>query len=781
MDDLRALIAGDQPVAPSAPVKSAPNKVKDPTAQEMYGVKDLQDSLTQIQSTLPDLVPGSPSHKRALADIQSIQSELQRHTAAAPQTTQQAASGDPLRDMIAGTPPVDTSVVGAATPQGHLTPQQIEAQVKQPQPFLGRMKPTGPNPVAEALTTMATGLGSTLLGGGLGIVSNITSPQFGTPEGQKNAEDIVRQTQAGLTYQPKTPQGQSYIQKLQDAFEASKLPPIIPEAAGFAPLAGPATSRFKLESNNMAGRIKTATNDLIGQATTVANDLSGKARTVASDLIGQATSPYKTAKPGPVDMAAMQQQFASKQPTLASAETNLGSVGAAAANPADVIKTNINAALTNASPELNQLVQSKDPASINLPALETKALEEKHGINLTTSQRLGDTQGYAREWNRRGETTELSNHFEQQPKQVADAFDALKEQHAPDINPLADASELGQHEINALADKDEIRQSGISNAYKQLVDANGGQFPIDIQTLSKNVDDALSQNLKKNHLSSAIASDLQDFYKDPTFEKYEALRTNTATEMRSNSNGNARGAAYIVRQELEKLPVFGEENAEFDPHAAQLKQLADNARSLVTERSNVIKYNPAYRKAIGEAADINSAVSEGESLNAAKFHNQFVSNATPEAIRRMKAEIAPDDIAHQAITFGELNRAKNAAISAKNDLTPASLATFLQKNKSSLNQSLTPEAMQGVSEIGSLASKIGQPKTGVFNYSNTYSSMLGDMTKQGLTSAAEAKLAASTGGASIPVVSLVRQFAQKRSKDAFAKQAIDPFGGITKD
>jgi hypothetical protein len=744
MDDLRALIAGDQPAVTAG---NQPYKI--PTQVQKSRDVDVGEILqSELAKAKARLTQGDAT---AQGDIDSISRELSRikispTTSIAPKSSQ--VSSDPLRDLISGsvasTP--NLSYPGAITPEDHLTPQQIEANVKPVQPaspFLGRMKPTGPNPVTEALTTMATGIGSTLLGGGLGIVSNVTSPQFGTPEGQRNAENIVRQTQAALTYQPKTEQGKNYIQQLQSAFEASKLPPIIPEAAGFAPLANPA----------------------ISEATSTAGNLVNKVKNVGDNLVGQA----------------IQQQFANKKVAAAPVQAGLGSAGAAAASPANVVKTNINATLTNASPELNQFVQSKAPESINLPALETKALEEKHNIHLITSQRLDDTQGYAEAWNRRGETSTLGSHFEQQPKQVADAFDVLKEKHTPDINPMADASELGQYEINGLAAKDAERQSGISNAYKNLVDANGGKFPIDIQTLDKNINNSLSQNLKTNHLSSSIASDLKDFYKDPTFEKYEALRTNLATEMRSNSNGNARGAAYIVRQELENLPIFGEENAAFNPQAAQLKKLADNARSLVTERSNVIKYNPAYRKAIGEAADMNSAVSEGESLNAAKFHNQFVSNATPEAIRRMKAEIAPDDIAHQAITFGELNRAKNAAISAKNDLTPATLATFLQKNKSSLNQSLTPEAMQGVSEIGLLASKIGQPKTGVFSHSNTYSAMLGGLAKEGLTSAAEAKLALSTGGASIPVVSMVRQFAQKHGKEAFAKQEINPFGGITKD
>jgi hypothetical protein len=141
--------------APAAPVAA---KVKNPSAQEMYGVKDLQDSLTQVQSTLPDLVPGSPSHKRALADIQSIQSELQRH--ATVQTAPQAApKSGTLSDFLDAPASPDTSASGSITPQGHLTPQQMEAAVKPAQPGVVaqafqralQLKQRAPGEIASAL------------------------------------------------------------------------------------------------------------------------------------------------------------------------------------------------------------------------------------------------------------------------------------------------------------------------------------------------------------------------------------------------------------------------------------------------------------------------------------------------------------------------------------------------------------------------------------------------------------------------------------------------------
>jgi hypothetical protein len=73
------------------------------------------------------------------------------------------------------------------------------------------------------------------------------------------------------------------------------------------------------------------------------------------------------------------------------------------------------------------------------------------------------------------------------------------------------------------------------------------------------------------------------------------------------------------------------------------------------------------------------------------------------------------------------------------------------------------------------------PKTGTFNYSNSFSSMLGELAKQGLETGIESKLAAMTGGVSIPAVSLGKQWMGKLNKEGFAREAINPYGGLTQD
>jgi hypothetical protein len=592
--------------------------------------------------------------------------------------------------------------------------------------------------IGEAGAALLSGAVAAPLGAATGVVSALRSGKFGTQEGIKAGQEQAANLQQQLTYQPRSEGAKSIVESI------SKIPEKLtgstmgvgplPETYGFAPLAAPAAEQAVAKAAAAPTQMRQQFQNLKAQAPTVR---------------------VEKVQPG------------------------MQSGGAAAAVPENVLRGNIDAAIANASPELQSHVSALPPQKVNIPALETRALEEKHGVNLLTSQRTGDLQGYTEAWNQRAKNG-LIGDFEQQPKQLAQAFEQSKQRHAPDIPSTADASELGQIMIDSLAAKDQIRQDAIRGAYKALEEANGGQFPIDVQTLDTNIKSNLAAKLKTSHLSTAIASDLKDFYANPTFEAYEALRTNLSNEMRSSANGNARAAAYIVRQELENLPIFGENGG--SPQARQLKALADQARSLHKERQDILKSNPAYRAAVREAGTLEEAAAQGESLNADKFHKKFVASASPEAIRRMKAEIGSDSVANQAIAFAELERAKRAITNANESRVKAdTFADFIRNNKSVLREALPPEAMQDVMEIGLLNSKIGKPEAGTFNYSNTYASMIGDLAKQGLLGLGEAKLAGATGGASIPAVGGLKMMFEKMNKDAFANSQRNPFGGLTKD
>lgn len=499
----------------------------------------------------------------------------------------------------------------------------------------------------------------------------------------------------------------------------------------------------------------------------------------AVSAVGEAVAPTvaKVAeKFTPIEVTMAQRALGMGKPDEARA---MGSVGAAGVEPPAMRQANIEAALVDASPDTNRFVLSQDQANINLPALQVKALEDKHGIQLTLGQRTGDTGRYAKEWNARGgEGNPLGDAFKDQPVQIASAIDRARINRAPDINDV-ESSALGQVQINGLAAKDQLRREAISAAYKDLTDQNGGTFPIDTGKLKENIASSLdADNAVPYFEGSKLEKAVERFYQDPSFQRFEALRTQAAKILRSNADGNEKMAAWIVRNELEKMPVFGEGTG--TPQAIKLKGLADKARSLVVERSEVIKNNPAYRAAINEAEDAKSASAQGESLRADKFHQKFVAGAGPEAVRRLKAELLPDDPAHQALIAAEFERAKNKLVKAgENRVQSQMFADFLQKNGPLLRETMGPEAFNDLFEIGILSGKIAKPEAGVFNYSNSYSALAADLAKQGLLQAGEAKLAMSTGGASIPVAGGARALAERMSKNKFASETLNPLGGLT--
>jgi len=88
----------------------------------------------------------------------------------------------------------------------------------------------------ETALTLGTGAVAAPIGGAYGVYKNVTSPYFGTQEGINLANQEAGKVMESMTYQPRGQQGQQNVQALAELFRDSKLPPILPEVAGFAPL-----------------------------------------------------------------------------------------------------------------------------------------------------------------------------------------------------------------------------------------------------------------------------------------------------------------------------------------------------------------------------------------------------------------------------------------------------------------------------------------------------------------------------------------------------------------
>jgi hypothetical protein len=497
----------------------------------------LQDEMTKAQQRLKS---GDP---RAQQDIESLTREMGGKVQPVQQTQQtQQASGQTLADLWESTP-----ASTATTKQ-----EQKKSELPMAAQFYNKLL-EGKQALGEKIVG-AGEAGLTALSGGIaapvsalgGVVGTLASGKYGTQEGIQAGQDMARRLQEGGTYQPRTQQGQQYVQDLQKAFEASKLPPVgVPEAMGFAPLANPAVQQAR-----------------------------GTMQQYASEI--RPTAPQQ-----------MQQQFQAKG--------GLQSAGAAATTD----QAAVNAILAKVSPELQNEIRATPINQLNMAALERHAEADTLPVpvRLTRGQATQDINLLSDEMNMRGKNPELANRFNEQNGKLIENMNAIRDKAAPDVygtNHIENAETV----INAYKALDDTRTADISAKYKALKDAAGGDFPIDGKQFATNAEKMLGKDLKTDFLPPAIAKQL-DRYKNGetmTFENFEAMRTNLAAEMRKaerSGDGNAKTASSIVRTALEELPLTGEAEA--------LKPLANEARSAAKARFDMLKKDPAYDAAVNDA------------------------------------------------------------------------------------------------------------------------------------------------------------------------------------
>jgi hypothetical protein len=273
-----------------------------------------------------------------------------------------------------------------------------------------------------------------------------------------------------------------------------------------------------------------------------------------------------------------------------------GSVGAAAVtDPAA-----IDAAIAQASPQLQARLRSIPRNQINLPALQRHLEAESLGLGsdfLTEGQATGNVGALSFEMNERGKYPALAERFNQQDPKLKKAMQ--------DIHDRATQNEVGgsmyDHGVRQISEYqaiDNARNLDIREKYQALKDAAGGSFPIDAPQFVQNAKGLLNENLKTEFLPATIEKQINAFEagEPMTFQKFEALRTNLASEIRKAEragDGNAKYALSLVRQALEDLPLLQE--------AQGLKSIADQARSAAKERFDALRADSAYDAAVNGA------------------------------------------------------------------------------------------------------------------------------------------------------------------------------------
>lgn len=454
-------------------------------------------------------------------------------------------------------------------------------------------------------------------------------------------------------------------------------------------------------------------------------------------------------------------------------EKGMPNVGAAMTPDAATVK----ATLSLASPDIQQLYGNLPHTKINVEALNRHTIADKFGINLTKGQATQDPALMGREWNLRGTSPELMARLNERNPKLYEGLNNIRDRAAPDIYDF-DIRSLGQNVIDDILAKDKIRTTNIANAYKRLEDANGGQFPIDAVKLGQNINTELGKKLKTAYYEEDLRNikrDIDRFVnnKTMTFEDFENLRTNLAEEMRSNKNGNVRAAAGIIRNELEKLPM--------PENLKGIKPLADEARRLVVERSNVLKTNPAYRAAVKDTRDLTELSQGLEHVGSDKFIDKFITGNTDTAsranIKRLINEVGADSKAAQSIRAGTIEKLRNgsAQLRPEDVFREKGYRNFLDKNLGSKADSIwDADTIRDLRELGDLASwteHVGGTKTA--NASNTATAIMQEFGVPAIRGVARAK----TQG-----LSDIAEFALGGIKKKFeVKDILKRGAGIEKD
>ena len=456
------------------------------------------------------------------------------------------------------------------------------------------------------------------------------------------------------------------------------------------------------------------------------------------------------------------QDIKSKLPTVTIVkEPTAGgqSVGAAATPDATMVKQ----ALSVATPELQQALKNIPADQIHAPTFQRHIEADTLPIpvRLTEGQATGDVVKLSQEQNRRGKDPQLAERFNQQNKDLVDNVQEIRNLAAPDVYGTK-TIENSQGIIDAYKEMDAARNDKISQAYKKLEDANGGQFPVDGQAIATKADALLAKKLKTEFLPSSIKNQLERFKngEQMTFEQYEALRTNLAAEIRKaekSADGNAKTALGLVRQAAEELPL--QANA-----AKNLKGMADEARTLARERFEMLKKDPAYNAAVNDI------------VPADNFIQKFVINGVNKNVQTMVNHLGKDSPARQHMAAGTINWLGDKAgiYGEQSNFSQAGYNKALKQLDAVKNtqEIFDPATATNLRTLGNVAGYTQfQPRGSFVNNSNTLVGSLAEKGKQALATGVE-----KGGNMLVPNLQLgttVMEMRARRAAEAQTKKALE--------
>jgi len=395
-----------------------------------------------------------------------------------------------------------------------------------------------------------------------------------------------------------------------------------------------------------------------------------------------------------------------------------GSAGAAGVSNKSVLQAAIDIASPELKKDLTERFAKGDVALLNEKALNNvlEADQLPIPVRLTEGQATENPSLISRERNERGFKEQFVQRFNEQNKLLSENATAIKEKVSPNIHTtdyVADAQEL----IDAISKKKQSNVKATQDAYKELEKASNGKFPIDGKTFAENAINILNKEDRFDYLPSTIQKKLNDYAtgtKEMNFNLFENLRTDLAAEIRKAQRAGDGNQAYVlgqVRNELENLPLKGE--------AANLKPLADKARSLAKADFELEANNLAYKNVVNQIADsknfVEDLVIRSKNKDFANTLNLISDN--PQALEHLRS--------------GTLDYIINKSKDASGNFATGQFNKYI--NNLDVNKKLFPLFGEEAETIRNLA-RTGQriearPKGSFVNESNT-ATALGAMAKQ---------------------------------------------------
>jgi hypothetical protein len=431
------------------------------------------------------------------------------------------------------------------------------------------------------------------------------------------------------------------------------------------------------------------------------------------------------------------------------------------------------------NPELQAKYKNVPPESFtpqDLTAIDTHNLFAKFDAIPTEGQALRDTNLMSQEMNARLKDPELNARIQERDPKVIAGFQKVREIIAPDVyetNPvqLANAP-LEKMKADMLNHEQRIR-----DAFDKANNATGtGESPIDVGELQNNIATALKKKQRTSYVPKELKDDLNEALSKGhlTAEEYENFRTDTATIARTNKDPMARQAAYIIREQLENVPLQGQ--------FAQYKPLFDEARNLTKQLKEKEKI-PAYRAAASDTRTPEQIDSGVPHSAANTFLEKHFGEKTPQSdIDKMLSIIGKDSPEHQALMAARLDAIKknSGVVNNQGVVSQKTLnKQVFEQYKGNADVMFGPEKYKELQDLAEFAN-LSEHVKGRHSVNTSNTELLAEQNRikeaakevAGGFAAGKADLAIQSG-TGIPMVgTLTRMFLKKKAEQQAAEQAL---------